>query len=53
MTTTDPQKVMREAQEKGLIGQEVDQTPRENYSVAGVISGAPVPPVHPGQRKEK
>ena len=28
---------------KGLSGVEVDQTPNENYTVAGVTSGKPVP----------
>lgn len=37
-----PEKV-EEAEQKGLWGNEVDTTPNENYTVAGVTSGAPVP----------
>jgi len=31
------------AEEKGHFGERVDPTPLENYSVAGVTSGAPTP----------
>ena len=31
------------AQEQGFVGDEVDPTPNENYTVAGVTSGKPTP----------
>ncbi len=31
------------AEEKGYLGVKVDPTPNENYTVAGVTSGAPTP----------
>lgn len=34
---------VNEASEQGFYGTEVDQTPNENYSVAGVTSGKPTP----------
>jgi hypothetical protein len=32
---------------KGYFGQTVDETPRENYTLEGVIAGAPVPETEP------
>lgn len=32
-----------EAEEKGYLGTAVDETPRENYTLKGVTSGAPTP----------
>lgn len=40
---------MDEEQEKGYRGQKVDPTPNENYTVAGVTSGAPTPETDPEQ----
>jgi hypothetical protein len=37
------QKNVDEAEEQGFIGVEVDETPNENYTVAGVTSGKPTP----------
>lgn len=37
------QKTMDKAEDQGFLGVEVDPTPNENYSVAGVTSGAPTP----------
>lgn len=37
------QHAMDKATEQGFIGVEVDDTPNENYTVAGVTSGAPTP----------
>jgi hypothetical protein len=37
------QEATDEAQEKGFIGEKVDQTPRENYTLAGVAKGLPTP----------
>lgn len=31
------------AEDRGVLGVEVDPTPNENYTVAGVLSGAPTP----------
>lgn len=50
-TTTAPkdeaqqevQKVVDEAEGKGYLGVPVDPTPKENYTVAGVLSGKPTP----------
>lgn len=32
-----------EANEKGFFGEQVDDTPRENYTLGGVTSGKPTP----------
>ena len=32
-----------EAEDKGYIGERVDKTPLENYTLAGVTSGKPTP----------
>lgn len=37
------QKTVDEENEKGYRGVTVDPTPRENYTVAGVVKGAPTP----------
>jgi hypothetical protein len=37
------QEKMDEATEKGFIGESPDETPRENYTVKGVTSGAETP----------
>ncbi len=37
------QSAMDKATEQGFIGDEVDQTPNEAYTIAGVTSGAPTP----------
>jgi hypothetical protein len=37
------QKVIDQEQSQGFRGVEVDPTPNENYTVAGVTSGAPTP----------
>lgn len=37
------QHAMDKATEQGFIGVEVDQTPNDAYTVAGVTSGAPTP----------
>ncbi|MCY0928309.1 hypothetical protein OTB20_19330 [Streptomyces sp. H27-H1] len=41
------QKVVDEAEERGFLGVEVDQTPNENYTVAGVLAGKPTPETNP------
>ncbi|MFG3476472.1 hypothetical protein ACGF3K_14570 [Streptomyces sp. NPDC047980] len=37
------QQVVDEAEDKGYIGVPVDPTPKENYTVAGVLAGKPTP----------
>lgn len=41
--TDQVQEVVDQETEQGFRGIEVDPTPNENYSVAGVTSGAPTP----------
>ncbi|TXS08236.1 hypothetical protein EAO71_37180 [Streptomyces sp. ms191] len=37
------QKAVDEAEDRGYIGVPVDPTPKENYTVAGVVAGKPTP----------
>ncbi len=37
------QSAMDKATQQGFIGVETDDTPNENYTIAGVTSGAPTP----------
>ncbi len=37
------QAISDEAAEKGYLGEVVDETPNENYTVAGVTAGKPTP----------
>jgi hypothetical protein len=37
------QKTMDEVEAQGFIGEEVDPTPNEHYTVEGVTSGKPTP----------
>lgn len=37
------QKTVEKVEEKGFFGEEVDETPNENYTVDGVTSGKPTP----------
>lgn len=37
------EKKVEAEQERGLVGDEVDQTPNENYGVGGVTAGKPTP----------
>lgn len=37
------QAAVDDATAKGFVGFEVDQTPNENYTVAGVLAGLPTP----------
>lgn len=43
---------MAEEQDQGFRGQKVDPTPNENYTVAGVTSGAPTPETDDDARNE-
>lgn len=37
------QAVVDEAEDKGFLGAPVDPTPKDNYTVAGVLAGKPTP----------
>jgi len=39
----EAQRLADQVEEQGFIGVKVDPTPNENYTVAGVTSGAPTP----------
>jgi hypothetical protein len=39
-----------EAEAQGYFGQAVDETPRENYTLEGVVAGAPTPETDPELR---
>jgi hypothetical protein len=41
------QSAMDKATERGFIGNEVDTTPNEHYTVAGVLAGKPTPETDP------
>lgn len=51
-TSADLQARADERNEKGFIGAEVDQTPNENYTVAGVTEGLPTPETDKNAAKE-
>lgn len=46
------QKAVDKAEERGLLGVEVDPTPNENYTVAGVLAGAPTPETDPDHARQ-
>lgn len=46
------QKAVDAAEDKGYIGVPVDPTPKENYTVAGVLAGKPTPETDPGHARE-
>ncbi|KOG33290.1 hypothetical protein [Streptomyces resistomycificus] len=48
----DVQKAVDEAEDKGYIGVPVDPTPKENYTVAGVLAGKPTPETDAGHARE-
>jgi hypothetical protein len=37
------QALVDEAEDKGFLGDAVDETPRENYTLQGVVAGKPTP----------
>lgn len=41
--TAQVDKLVKEETDQGFWGEEVDETPNENYTVAGVTSGKPTP----------
>lgn len=41
------QKITDEAERKGYLGEAADKTPNRNYTVAGVLEGAPTPETSP------
>lgn len=46
------QKAVDKAEERGLLGVEVDPTPNDNYTVAGVLAGAPTPETDPDHARQ-
>lgn len=46
------QEVTDRAQEQGFFGVEVDPTPNEHYTVAGVAAGEPTPETDPEAAKK-
>jgi hypothetical protein len=48
----DVQKAVDEAEDKGYLGVEVDPTPNEHYTVAGVLAGKPTPESDLGHARE-
>lgn len=46
------QRIADEEQEKGFRGLSADPTPNENYTIAGVTSGAPTPETSKAQANE-
>jgi hypothetical protein len=46
------QKVFDEAEDKGFLGVSVDPTPKDHYTVAGVIAGKPTPETDAGHARE-
>jgi hypothetical protein len=46
------QKAFDTAEDKGYIGVPVDPTPKENYTVAGVLAGKPTPETDSGHARE-
>lgn len=43
----DPQEVVEAAGDRGFVGSPVDPTPKENYTLAGVLAGSPTPETDP------
>ena len=39
----DPQAVVDAAEDRGFIGSPVDPTPKDHYTLAGVLAGKPTP----------
>ena len=46
------QRATDKAQEQGFFGVEVDPTPNEHYSVAGVVEGKPTPETDAGHGRD-
>lgn len=46
------QKTLDEAEGKGYLGVPVDPTPKENYTVAGVLAGKPTPETDAAHARE-
>jgi hypothetical protein len=51
-SVSEVQKTVDAENEQGFIGTAVDPTPRENYTVGGVTSGAPTPETDEGAADE-
>lgn len=50
--TEEVQKKVDDETEKGFRGTEVDSTPNENYTVEGVLAGAPTPETDPDHARQ-
>lgn len=37
------QAIVDEAEKRGFLGERVDETPREHYTLSGVLAGKPTP----------
>lgn len=48
----DAQKAADEAEDRGFLGVSVDPTPKENYTVAGVLAGKPTPETDPDHARK-
>lgn len=46
------QRMTDDAEEQGFLGVDVDPTPNEHYTVAGVTSGKPTPETDPEYARE-
>jgi hypothetical protein len=42
-TNPELQSVLDEAEKRGFLGEVVDETPREHYTLPGVVAGKPTP----------
>jgi hypothetical protein len=40
---SEVQAIVNEAEDRGFLGDAVDETPREHYTLAGVVAGKPTP----------
>lgn len=49
---TDKPQTLDEIQARGKSGPGTDETPEENYTVAGVLAGKPTPETDPAMRHQ-
>ena len=47
----DPQAVVEAAEDRGFVGAPVDPTPKDHYTLAGVLAGKPTPETDPGHAR--
>jgi hypothetical protein len=48
----ETQQAVEEAEERGFLGVPVDPTPKEHYTVAGVLAGKPTPETDPEHARQ-